>query len=122
MLSIFVNCENLSNDLKSTNLGSIGHVVVTNDLDQTLEKIEIEGLENLGDDLGYKTFPRMSIHDNCDIPRPLSYLSLVHVLIYVAHDWTCMFDKLKRALTRMDVCFSFYSSHIYFSELCSKGH
>ena len=70
-------------------------MIVTYTFDWAFEHIKITRLEGLGDDLGHVESLMMSIHDNCDISRLLSYSHLACIVTYVSNDWVHMFDKLK---------------------------
>ena len=91
-------------------LGVLNYKIVGNDFDQNFEQTMAMGFKDLSDYLGHVESLRMSIHDNCDIFRPLSSLSITCVVIYVAKDWASKFDKLKRVLTYVDACLYFYFS------------
>jgi len=67
-------------------LGILDYIIVDNDFDQIVEHTEIIKLKDLVDNSGHIESPRMSFHNNCDIPRPLCCLSLAYEVTYVTND------------------------------------
>ena len=65
--SHLATCDHFYDPPKSIILVSLGHMVIANGFDQTLDHIEIMGHEDLSDDSGHVKPSRMSVHDNCDI-------------------------------------------------------